>query len=907
MAIQKEQYELSVWNEQLIDGIKQESKGIIIGAHDMSYLGRATAIKLTKYVKGVNSLSFQMPTKYFDSEMGDFVKNEFIEDLYNERKLKLYYKNQWYEFYIKQIKEDKLHKAIMKTFTCTDSFIDELSRTGYEIEFAAELNNSVAELGEFTEEIVDGSIWDYAPQYNWGDFTEFREERFYKIPLKQFKNGLKAYKLNLKLLNSNEIKNTTSVPQIENFNTHERRDIEYGDDLARQYNLFWDNHEDDNGRALMNEQATLDSDYIYVPMSELSYIYGSVYETTTDIDVPAYYGAYSANNNQWALQPASTNPKDLIQFMYFDNNSTVLIDEGGTVINEDCTYVITVEDWNKALEDTFSNVDSYIHWRGAATDEDKKSSKYTIRTDGGTWYTSGVKCKTSIVDNFTWYPVYNEGYLDRINDQEVGLARKIVISNRTELNLNNNIYTTVYKNKANEYTYDNEELQTQVQDGNNYRVVSKDDTYEVLPTLARNLIQNGTNITDSTGWEIKTQNINEEVITGTGSFTKLMEIKIKAVNADGFELSQEILKGLDSEEQVAHYSLELLSPYIEKTDDFNRVGEVKTDYGINFGFVGQDKKIEKGKLYAIRMKTVEYKEIEENKYERIEKLNEDLNRVIIGEGSTDSKGNYIIDGIDRQTGNFISFADFNNLASLDYLNEDIIYEDNPHITPPSEQTYVTLYRYKSNDKWCWTVSDSRANSIKDECFVIFRAPKTIENPYIGIRVESDPLEIQANDLTGYNYTLNNGTGAKVCVIMPKNESNIWVPITTSIADNYDFASLEENEKLVFCEVNEANFSENFLNRCNYNQEDGTINITSDTIELQDGDFLSGGMSSSANSYVSVPVYCTTIGGNNGDQKSRAVALFLQRDITTDLGSENIVTTRKNQFYGIFWFEKIKEG
>ena len=51
----------------------------------------------------------------------------------------------------------------MYSYTCEDSFIDELSRTGYEIEFADELNNSVAETGDFMEEILDMSIWDYTP------------------------------------------------------------------------------------------------------------------------------------------------------------------------------------------------------------------------------------------------------------------------------------------------------------------------------------------------------------------------------------------------------------------------------------------------------------------------------------------------------------------------------------------------------------------------------------------------------------------------------------------------------------------------------------------------------------------------------------------------------------------------
>ena len=35
-------------------------------------------------------------------------------------------------------------------------------------------------------------------------------------------------------------------------------------------------------------------------------------------------------------------------------------------------------------------------------------------------------------------------YLDMINKEEVGFARKIIISDRTELNINHDIYTTVY-------------------------------------------------------------------------------------------------------------------------------------------------------------------------------------------------------------------------------------------------------------------------------------------------------------------------------------------------------------------------------------------------------------------------------------------------------------------------------
>ena len=100
---------MSVWNEELVDGIKVEKQGIIIGGHDMTHLGRAVNVRLKREVKGKNTLTFQMPTKFFNSEIGDFVKNELIEDLYNERKIKLHHitRDEWYEFYIKEISEEK--------------------------------------------------------------------------------------------------------------------------------------------------------------------------------------------------------------------------------------------------------------------------------------------------------------------------------------------------------------------------------------------------------------------------------------------------------------------------------------------------------------------------------------------------------------------------------------------------------------------------------------------------------------------------------------------------------------------------------------------------------------------------------------------------------------------------------
>ena len=199
MAIKRKEYELSVWTETLgVKGQKEERKSIIIGTHDMDYLGRATNIKLQRQLKGTNSLTFQMPSMFFDSEIGDYVQNEFCEYLFNERKIKLKFDEEWFEFYIKNIEENKNHKSIMYQYNCQDAFIDELSRNGYGISFSTNLYNNVDEIGVFSETILDKSIWQYDASKNIGDFTEYNEEKLFKIPVSQFKD-LKAYKLEYEL------------------------------------------------------------------------------------------------------------------------------------------------------------------------------------------------------------------------------------------------------------------------------------------------------------------------------------------------------------------------------------------------------------------------------------------------------------------------------------------------------------------------------------------------------------------------------------------------------------------------------------------------------------------------------------------------------------------------------------
>lgn len=1125
MSILKKEYELSVWNEELIDGIKKESRGTTIGASGMTHLGRATTPKLVRSVKGTNTLTFQMPTKYFDSEKGDYVKNELLEDLYNERKLKLYYDGDWYEFYVKSIQEDKQFKSIMKTITCTDSFIDELSRTGYEVEFSSDLNNSVEELGTFMETeddekikgsskaILDGSVWDYRPDMNVGDFTEFNEQRFYKIPLSQFGGTIKGYKINLEVDEKDfktigEKEEREKRAYLRNPFTKEKRPLEYGDDQARVEELFYDPYEKDNGRGLLSDDnlVEISGDYIYVPITDLTYIMGSIYKSASaSLEEPAIYGAYNpkATKEIYALQPVSENPRDLIQFLFFNENDEVLIDEEGVVANENCHYLITIEQWNEALKKQLkNNSEGLIHWTSPLQEETKGytlnklyTTAETIKDNEKIIYTTKVFPNTRTIDNFNWYPVYYEGYLDRINDEEVSKARKISIADRTELNLNSDVYTTVYNQKdtdfkglysedeLNELINRRQELRDKVQNhetltleeekelaaiDNDFRVCSKLDTRLILPSLARNLIENGTEITDTNGWEAKTQNINHDIFD-TGSYRKMLEINVQQTvkeqnNENNLILSEADLTGGTTDEGVSDYYLELLSPCLAKGDDLSVNGTTFTDYAINFGMIGQEKQIEKGKTYAIRLttgswRTVDYnfvlratgETLKDNKglisyddaavadykeaftkyknkindlknnsefksicddtkkiinsnstidekdinrrlyalllsvlkdnekdppYKKLsniarlvtsdkvnsdnytnsdyndsdlvyvkylylsevglldnlsnssssfyyatylsnsivkdwqdtyilkntvfeKKNNVDLDKVVIGEGSTNLQGNYVLDGVDNTSdkANYIKFSDIADIADT-----GLVFLPNDTLPPKTKaSTYLInplYYKRKKNDsgvelssRWSWagannSEEDKDYYSVEDNAFLLFKAKKTIKNPYVAIKLESGPAQIQFDKIEETTYTKNSGIGVKICAGVTDAETELIEVLT----DNFGYLA---NKSIKIYQIDKNHFSNDFLKSVHFNEDDGTISLKdtddSNFAKITDKSFKDDNVTPTwqAQTSTGAPVYFTRLRiKEKNSKKTFGYALFID-----------------DVYYGVFWLEK----
>ena len=98
----------------------------------MTGLNRVYNPVFNKKTNGERTLSFSLRYKYFDPYIGnDGIINPFADLLVNERKIKLHYDDQWYEFIIKDHSESS--DGLEWTYTCTDAFVLELSKNGYNI------------------------------------------------------------------------------------------------------------------------------------------------------------------------------------------------------------------------------------------------------------------------------------------------------------------------------------------------------------------------------------------------------------------------------------------------------------------------------------------------------------------------------------------------------------------------------------------------------------------------------------------------------------------------------------------------------------------------------------------------------------------------------------------------------
>lgn len=178
-------YEISVWEDKLIqNGTSyelKETKLAVIGSDKMTGLNRVYDPVFNKKANGEKTLTFSLKYKYFDPYSGnEDIINPFAALLINERKVKLHYGGEWYEFVVKDHSESS--DELTWTYTCTDAFVLELSKNGYNITFDSELNNNQGTASELARKTLENTDWQVGGADN---FKQYIEEPIYKAVLER--------------------------------------------------------------------------------------------------------------------------------------------------------------------------------------------------------------------------------------------------------------------------------------------------------------------------------------------------------------------------------------------------------------------------------------------------------------------------------------------------------------------------------------------------------------------------------------------------------------------------------------------------------------------------------------------------------------------------------------------------
>ena len=181
----KDKYEISLWEDYQRDNdaYYSERKIAVIGSNDMTSPCRAYNPKLVQNVNGTNTFTFDMYMTYKENFVKDgedkTFTNPFLALLVNERKVKVLWKEKWYDFIIKQCAEDSTSKKI--TYTCKDLYVNELSKNGYDLEFDSELNNNYGTAQELVKATLKGTEWKLKEDTE--NILQKKEEPVYELKL----------------------------------------------------------------------------------------------------------------------------------------------------------------------------------------------------------------------------------------------------------------------------------------------------------------------------------------------------------------------------------------------------------------------------------------------------------------------------------------------------------------------------------------------------------------------------------------------------------------------------------------------------------------------------------------------------------------------------------------------------
>ena len=122
-----------------------------------------------------------MPRYYLDEETGKKVSNELVELLVNKCKLELLLEEKSFFFVINERKDEHGDGVFSYSYSCTDAYIEELSKNGYGLVFSDEVEgNGLGTIHQLAAEVVKDTDWEYKEE-NTGTLYEYTTELSYNV------------------------------------------------------------------------------------------------------------------------------------------------------------------------------------------------------------------------------------------------------------------------------------------------------------------------------------------------------------------------------------------------------------------------------------------------------------------------------------------------------------------------------------------------------------------------------------------------------------------------------------------------------------------------------------------------------------------------------------------------------
>jgi hypothetical protein len=143
-----------------------------LGSSESSFSGQAYNVEFYTKIDGTHELTFNLPRYYFDEFTGKRKKNELVELVVNKSHIELTKTTRSGKkktFYmVVNNRKDKEEKGVFSyEYSCTDVYIEELSKNGYSVNFDTDVEgNGLGDIHHFAEVIEEKSGWTYAIEKN---------------------------------------------------------------------------------------------------------------------------------------------------------------------------------------------------------------------------------------------------------------------------------------------------------------------------------------------------------------------------------------------------------------------------------------------------------------------------------------------------------------------------------------------------------------------------------------------------------------------------------------------------------------------------------------------------------------------------------------------------------------------